>query len=321
MSYKVVRLDPLPYDMSGLRLDKALTKIPEISSRSQAAILIENHHVLVNGQSVKSSYILSSGDKVEIELAPPPPTELLPWNHPLEILFEDKDLLVVNKPAGMVVHPAAGHAQETLVNALLAHTSDLSEGSSLDRPGLVHRIDKETSGLLVIAKNNLAHEKLAEQFKNRSIDRKYWCVVEGRTTTKEGSIESILARHPTHRKKFASIRDLKTKKIITGKENSDKGKWAKTHFKVLKSISGLHYIELKLETGRTHQIRVHLSEVGLPIVGDELYGSKMKLSRFFLHAAELGFVHPTTGQKLFFSVDWPIEDKKMILDWGLLNAN
>jgi 23S rRNA pseudouridine1911/1915/1917 synthase len=203
----------------------------------------------------------------------------------------------------------------------LAHTKNLSEGSAVDRPGLVHRIDKETSGLLVIAKNNVSHEKLARQFKDRTIERKYWCVVEGRLKATHGSAESYLARHPTHRKKFASIRDPKTKKPLTGKNTSGAGKWAKTHFKVLSSKNDLHYLELKLETGRTHQIRVHLSEMGCPIVGDELYGSKKKLSRFFLHAAELGFDHPTTGKRLFFKKDWPQEDKGLITSWGLLNAD
>jgi 23S rRNA pseudouridine1911/1915/1917 synthase len=310
MSSKKIHLDPLPYNMSGLRLDKALALIPEISSRSQAAQLIENSLVFVNGRSVKSSYILSANDTIDVELKPAIPTDLIPWDFPLEILHEDSELLVVNKPAGMVAHPAAGHYQDTLVNALLFHTKNLSEGSSLDRPGLVHRIDKDTSGLLVIAKNNVSHEKLAKQFKDRSIDRKYWCVAEGRLKTTAGSVESYLSRHPSHRKKFASVRD-----------GSGKGKWSKTHFKVLKSKGDLHYLELKLETGRTHQIRVHLSELGLPIVGDELYGSKKSLPRFLLHAAELGFSHPTTGERLFFKIDWPKDDRDLIASWGLTDAN
>jgi 23S rRNA pseudouridine1911/1915/1917 synthase len=311
MSVKKIRLDPLPFEMTGLRLDKALAKIPDIASRSQAAILIEKSNVTVNKKPAKASYILSAGDTVEIELHPNVSETLVPWNFPLEILFEDKDLLVVNKPSGMVAHPAAGHHQDTLVNALLAHTKNLSEGSAVDRPGLVHRIDKETSGLLVIAKNNLSHEALARQFKERSIDRKYWCVAEGRLKSKAGSVESYLARHPTHRKKFASVRDPKSKT----------GKWAKTHYKVLSSHGTLHYLELKLETGRTHQIRIHLSEMGIPIAGDELYGSKRKLGRFLLHAAELGFTHPTTGKRLFFKKDWPEDDKNLIRSWGLLNAD
>lgn len=321
MSSKKIRLEPLPFEMHGLRLDKALAKIPEVSSRSQAAILIEQSKVSVNGKNPKSSYILSANDILEVELSVTLPTKLVPWEFPLEILYEDEDLLVVNKPAGMVVHPAAGHFEKTLVNALLFHTKNLSNGSAEGRPGLVHRIDKETSGLLVIAKNNFSHDKLASQFKNRTIDRKYWCVVEGKLKSQSGQIESYLARHPTHRKKFASLRDPKTKKILIGKEKSDAGKWSKTHFKVLKSHGELHYLELKLETGRTHQIRVHMSELGSPIVGDELYGSKRKLSRFFLHAAELGFEHPRTGNRLFFKKDWPKEDKDQITSWGLLNGN
>jgi 23S rRNA pseudouridine1911/1915/1917 synthase len=321
MSAKTIRLDPLPYSMSGLRLDKAIAQLPEISSRSQAAILIDNENVLVNGRVGKSSYILSAGDRIEIQLEAPPPSDLVAWDFPLDIVYEDSDLIVVNKPAGMVAHPAAGHYEQTLVNALLHHTKSLSEGSASDRPGLVHRIDKETSGLLVIAKNNSSHEKLAQQFKDRTIDRKYWAVVEGKLKSAEGSIESYLTRHPTHRKKFASLRDPKTKKVIVGKGTSDIGKWAKTHYKVLWSRGNLHYLELKLETGRTHQIRVHLSEMGCPIVGDELYGSKKDLPRFLLHAAELGFTHPTTGKRLFFKVDWPKEDKDLIASWGLLSAS
>ena len=205
-------MDLLPTEMIGLRLDRALALLPQINSRSQAALLIENNAIQVNGKIVKASYLLQAKDILEAEILPPPPTELVPWDYPLDILFEDPYLIVVNKPAGMVVHPAAGHYTDTLVNALLAHTRNLSEGSALDRPGLVHRIDKETSGLLVIAKDNLTHENLAQQFKARTIDRKYFAVVEGRLKTPSGSYDSYLARHPSHRKKFASVRDLKTKK-------------------------------------------------------------------------------------------------------------
>jgi 23S rRNA pseudouridine1911/1915/1917 synthase len=318
MSFQKIRLDPLPSEMSGLRLDKALALMSEVSSRSQAALLIENNHVWVNGKMANASYILQSRDILEVEIAPPPPTDLVAWNHPLEIVFEDNDLIVVNKPAGLVVHPAAGHHSDTLVNALLAHTQNLSDGSASDRPGLVHRIDKETSGLLVIAKNNFTHDKLARQFKDRTTDRKYFAVVEGKLRHQSGTVESFLARHPLHRKKFSSVRDPKSKKILTDMKNPpETGKWAKTHFKVLKSNGNLHYLELKLETGRTHQIRVHLAEMGCPIVGDTLYGSQRELPRFLLHAAELGFVHPQSNQKLFFKKDWPEEDLKLIQSWGL----
>lgn len=318
MSTQKIRLELLPAELIGLRLDKALSLLPEITSRSQAALLIEGDAALVNGKVVKASYILQAKDILEFEILPPPPTELMAWNHPLDILFEDDCLIVVNKPAGMVVHPAAGHYTDTLVNALLAHTENLSEGSALERPGLVHRIDKETSGLLVIAKNNLSHEKLAKQFKDRTIDRKYFAVVEGKLKHPAGYYESYLARHPNHRKKFASVRDPKSKKVLTAIEPAPEvGKWSKTHFKILKTHAQLHYMELKLETGRTHQIRVHLSELGVPVVGDVLYGSKRELPRFYLHAAELGFIHPQTGEKLFFKKDWPEEDLKLIHGWGL----
>ncbi len=318
MSSKKIRLESLPAEMIGLRLDKALALLPEINSRSQAALLIEDEATLVNGKLVKASYVLQSKDILEVEILPSPPTKLVPWNYPLDILFEDAFLLVVNKPAGMVVHPAAGHYTDTLVNALIAHTGNLSEGSAVDRPGLVHRIDKETSGLLVIAKDNFSHGNLAQQFKDRSIDRKYFAVVEGKLKTTAGFYESYLARHPNHRKKFASLRDPKSKKILTANDPTPEiGKWAKTHFKTLKTHAQLRYMELKLETGRTHQIRVHLSDMGAPVVGDVLYGSKRELPRFYLHAAELGFIHPKTGEKLFFKKDWPEEDLKLIHGWGL----
>ena len=318
MSSQKIRLDSLPAEMIGLRLDKALALLPQINSRSQAAHLIEDDAILVNGNLAKASYIIQADDLLEIEILPPPPTDLIPWNYPLDIIFEDQDLIVVNKPAGMVVHPAAGHYTETLVNALLAHTKSLSEGSAFDRPGLVHRIDKETSGLLVIAKNNFSHEKLALQFKNRTIIRKYYAVAEGRLKNPSSSYESYLARHPNHRKKFASLRDLKTKKVITSADPApESGKWAKTHYKILKMHAHFIYLELKLETGRTHQIRVHLSELGAPVVGDTLYGSKKELPRFYLHAAELGFIHPRSGETLFFKKDWPSEDLKLIQSWGL----
>lgn len=321
MAHRRILLSPLPSEMIGLRLDKALSLLPEIASRSQAALLIEAAKVLVNQRKGKSSYLLEAPDVIEIQLGPPTESHLIPWNYPLEVLFEDNELLVVNKPAGMVVHPAAGHRQDTLVNALIFHTPHLSDGSTWDRPGLVHRIDKETSGLLVVAKNNYSHEFLAKQFKDRSIERKYWAVVEGPMKSQQTAMESYLARHPLHRKKFASVRDPKTKKIIMGPQAPSHGKWAKTHFKVLHSHGTFHYLELKLETGRTHQIRVHLSEMGLPIVGDELYGSKQKLNRFYLHAAELGFMHPVTKERLFFRTDWPKDDRALIQQWGLLNVH
>ena len=318
MSSQKIRLESLPAEMIGLRLDKALSLLPEINSRSQASLLIEAGAAKVNGKQAKASYVLQAKDILDLEVLSPPPSELAPWDFPLDILFEDSYLLVVNKPAGMVVHPAAGHYSDTLVNALLAHTENLSEGSALDRPGLVHRIDKETSGLLVIAKNNLSHENLAHQFKNRTMHRKYFAVVEGKLKNSAGFYESYLARHPQHRKKFASVRDLKTKKILTTTDAIPEiGKWSKTHYKILKTHAQIHYMELKLETGRTHQIRVHLSEMGAPVVGDVLYGSKRELPRFYLHAAELGFVHPQTGEKLFFKKDWPEEDLKLIQSWGL----
>lgn len=307
--------------MIGLRLDKALSLIPEISSRSRAEYLLDQKRVLVNGEICKSSYKIETGDEFEISLPEVVPSGLNTLDMKLDILFEDKDVIVINKPAGLVVHPAAGHAHDTLVNALVGHTKDLSMKFGEDRPGIVHRLDRDTSGLLVVAKNDKAHEHLAQQFKIRSVHRSYLAVCIGVPARTSGVIESFLGRHPIDRKRYSSVLD-RDKKIIRDRDaEPPTGKWAVTRFEVIKRLpSNITYLKLKLETGRTHQIRVHLSEIGLPIIGDETYGADKKIKnihntqfrdiaksfpRFALHAAELGFEHPTTGEQLSFKVPWP----------------
>lgn len=306
-------------DQHNIRLDKFLSEIAEIGSRSRAQVLIEKKNVLVNKKNEKNSYIVKQKDFVEVEI---PEDEnlnqdLLPLNLNLDVVFEDKDLIVINKPAGLVVHPAAGHAQDTLVNALLHHTNDLSMKFGEKRPGIVHRIDRDTSGLLVVAKNDFSHEKLAQQFKQKSIHRVYFAVVTGEVKNPKGTIQSYLHRHPKNRKKYCSARDNKNKIIVTPNLEIENTKWSVTHYTRLSINKKLSYLRLQLETGRTHQIRIHLSEMGHPIYGDETYGFKHKVSsvhfnRFLLHAAELGFTHPRTNKLMNFSASWPTEEKKFI---------
>lgn len=293
---------------AGQRIDKFLFELKEFNSRSQSANLIQSGKVLVNKKKVKPSYLLREGDRIEFSLPIKKLNALSKKPMDLNIVFEDDDLLVVNKPSGLVVHPATSHQDDTLVNGLLAHTQSLSTVGSSERPGIVHRIDKDTSGLLVIAKNDEAHRHLAQQFKEKSVHRIYWAIVFGEPKEENGKISSNLARHPIHRKKFASC-------------TPPLGKQAITHFKKIQTSSrGLSLLHLSLETGRTHQIRVHLSEKRHPIVGDELYGGVkpakglkstplrsliQKMDRFALHAAELGFIHPRFNRPLSFSVGWP----------------
>ncbi|KHD88032.1 MAG: pseudouridylate synthase [Bdellovibrio sp. ArHS] len=320
-------------EMHGLRLDKALALIEEIGTRSRASHLIDSSAILLNGKTAKASATVKENDQIEITLPEAVPSELQPYDFKLDILFEDEDLIVINKPAGLVVHPAAGHAHDTLVNALIAHTEDLSMKFGEERPGIVHRLDKETSGIIVTAKNDKAHESLTAQFKERSTHRIYYAVCVGTAKAlSSGTIKSFLARHPTDRKRYASVLD-EDKRPYADKENPPEiGKWAVTHYEVLNRKSGLSYLKLKLETGRTHQIRVHLSETGLPIAGDVLYGADKKtkniearetqesirgLNRFLLHAAELGFTHPRTQERMFFQKDWPEDILQLLKKWGL----
>ena len=302
----------------GLRLDKFLSLHEKIRTRSRAEVLLSSSLIQVNSKIVKASYPVKTNDKVTIQFPVEKTRTLEPSDIALDIVFEDKEVIVVNKPPGLVVHPSAGHESGTLVNALLHHTTDLSMKFNEERPGIVHRIDKETSGLLVVAKNDFAHEKLVQQFQERKVHRIYKAVVFGEFPVSFGRIESNLGRHPVDRKKFASVPE---------------GKWSATKYKVLKKAHQLSYLELKLETGRTHQIRVHMSEKSHPLVGDNLYGGAKRirtveakriqediknLKRFLLHAEQLGFQHPTTNEWMQFEKTWPDEDLKLLKSWDLI---
>lgn len=325
-----IQFVPAPTDV-GQRIDKVLGQHPEIGSRSKAESLISTGQVLLKGKAVKSSHRVGEGDEYLIEIPPPEPSELQPLDLDLEVLFEDEDLLVLNKPAGLVVHPAAGHAQDTLVNALLHRPSNFQMKFGENRPGIVHRLDKDTSGLLVVAKNDFSQDGLVAQFKSRQVHRRYQALILNRGLHQTGSIQSYLGRHPSDRKRFASLRDPQGKIIEAPGLEPNGGKWAKTHYKIVQQrASGLALVVLKLETGRTHQIRVHLSEKGASILADPIYNRVtncqgkasglsgeetrliQELPRLALHAFELGFNHPRSGQPHFFRMDWP-EDIRPIL--------
>lgn len=276
---------------SGIRLDKALADLTELS-RSQANEAIKNGNILVNGKAVKAKYSVKEGDLVTYDLPEPEVLEYEAEDIPLDIVYEDDDVAVVNKPQGMVVHPSVGHTSGTLVNALMYHIHDLSSINGVVRPGIVHRIDKDTSGLLMIAKNDRAHQALAEELKDKKSLRKYLAIVHGNISNDRGVIEAPIGRSEKDRKKQA----------VTAK-----GKPAVTHFKVLERFGNYTLVELTLETGRTHQIRVHMAYIGHPVAGDPLYGPRktLKGNGQFLHAQTLGFTHSTTGESLRFSVEPP----------------
>ncbi|WP_295487572.1 RluA family pseudouridine synthase [Streptococcus sp. UBA632] len=276
---------------SGIRLDKALADLTELS-RSQANEAIKNGNILVNGKAVKAKYSVKEGDLVTYDLPEPEVLEYEAEDIPLDIVYEDDDVAVVNKPQGMVVHPSVGHTSGTLVNALMYHIHDLSSINGVVRPGIVHRIDKDTSGLLMIAKNDRAHQALAEELKDKKSLRKYLAIVHGNISNDRGVIEAPIGRSEKDRKKQAVMA---------------KGKPAVTHFKVLERFGNYTLVELTLETGRTHQIRVHMAYIGHPVAGDPLYGPRktLKGNGQFLHAQTLGFTHPTTGESLRFSVEPP----------------
>ncbi|AZZ38390.1 RluA family pseudouridine synthase [Bdellovibrio sp. qaytius] len=317
---------PVPAEYSGLRLDKVLVDEPffkdVITTRSYAQNMIEKGYIAINGERTKSSYALKEADNIDIFIPEVKPTELIPYDYKLDIIFEDDHLIVINKPAGLVVHPSAGHEQNTLVNALLHHTKNLSMKNE-ERPGIVHRIDKETSGLLVVAKNDYAHEHLSLQFKNKTTHRVYYAVVEGRPRVAKATISTYLGRHPNDRKKFSSVR-INNRILTEFEEGFEKGKWAVTHYQTIQSSQSKSLVRVQLETGRTHQIRVHLSEIGHPLLGDMTYGFSAKkakelgITRFYLHAAELGFIHPKTKEPMKFLIDWPRADFEKIKSWGFI---
>lgn len=280
---------------SGKRIDSFLADNTEEMTRSAVQKLIEEGSVEVNGKVPAKNYKLRSGDHICLSIPEPKLPEAKPENIPLDIVFEDDDLLVVNKPKGMVVHPAPGNYDGTLVNALLYHCGDSLSGiNGVLRPGIIHRIDKDTSGLLIVAKNDFSHKLLAEQIKEHSFTRKYRAVVYGNLKEDEATINAPIGRHPVDRKKMT----------VTQKNSRE----AVTHYKVLKRYAGFAYVELKLETGRTHQIRVHMSSIGHPVAGDPVYGPKKVITSLggqCLHAYYIEFVHPRTGQTLSFSSGLP----------------
>jgi 23S rRNA pseudouridine1911/1915/1917 synthase len=326
-----VQLSTLKIEQGGERLDKALASYPEFGTRARVVYLLERELLKVNSRTVKPSYILREGDIITYQLPPPTTSEIKPLDLKLDILFEDEDLIVINKPSGLVVHPAAGHQDDTLVNALKYHTKDLSMKFGEDRPGIVHRLDRDTSGILVVAKNDRSHEFLAAQFKDKSAHRVYFALTYGEFQKRHGQIKSYLARHPSDRKRFASLLDHNKKPLREPDPTITQGKWAVTNYEVVSSTRLFSYVKLQLETGRTHQIRVHLSEMGHPIVGDLTYGSNKRgrslpeptkttvdsLKRFLLHAGELGFIHPTNRQPLHFQAPWPEDMKLLIAELGI----
>ncbi|MFQ9705895.1 MAG: RluA family pseudouridine synthase [Limosilactobacillus pontis] len=280
------------------RIDKQLGHHFAQYSRSQLQRWIEDGNVQVNGQAVKPKYKLATGDVVTIEPEKPKKIDLVPENIPLDIIYEDDDVIVVNKPQGMVVHPAPGHPDHTLVNALLYH-SPLSTINGEFRPGIVHRIDKDTSGLLMVAKNDMAHRSLAAQLKAKTNEREYVALVHGVIKEDRGTIDAPLGRSLKDRKKQAVVAD---------------GRHAVTHFKVLKRYHHYTLVACRLETGRTHQIRVHMKYIGHPLAGDPLYGPRKTLpgNGQYLHARLLGFKHPRTGKQLTFTAPLPPYFRQML---------
>ncbi|NLK96963.1 MAG: RluA family pseudouridine synthase [Epulopiscium sp.] len=280
---------------AGKRVDVFLTNELEEVSRSFIQKLISDEKIKVNQKTIKSNYKLRLDDIIDVEIPDPEPVEILAEPIPLDILYEDKDIIVVNKPQGMVVHPAPGHYTGTLVNALLYHCKDdLSGINGLLRPGIVHRIDKDTSGVLMVAKNDYAHNHLALQLKEHSITRKYNAIVYHNIVNDEGTINAPIGRHPTERKKMA----------VTQKNS----RHAITHYTVLERFGQFTLIEAQLETGRTHQIRVHMKHIGHPLLGDPVYGPKSQpynINGQMLHARVLGFIHPSKKEYMEFEAPIP----------------
>ena len=282
-------------EMEGERIDKCISNYLESLSRSYIQKIIKDGKAYVNDAVVKANYKVKVDDKVQFEIPDCEEPDIPPQDIPLDILYEDKDILIVNKPKDMVVHPAPGHYEGTLVNAIMFHCKDeLSGINGVLRPGIVHRIDKDTTGSIIICKNDEAHRKIAQQLKEHSITRKYRAIVYGRIMEEEGTVNAPIGRHPTDRKKMAI--------------NEKNGKPAVTHYKVLERFDKYTYIECQLETGRTHQIRVHMTSIGHPLLGDEVYGNAkcpFKLEGQTLHAMTIGFIHPTTGEYVEYEAPLP----------------
>ena len=298
-------------DEEGLRLDVFLSRKDPTLSRSQAKRLIEEGEARIDEKAVRASHHLRSGEVVSLRKPSPIPSEVAPEEIPINVLYEDEAIIVVDKPAGMVVHPAAGNPRGTLVNALLFHCRNLSGIGGVMRPGIVHRLDKGTSGLMVVAKSDEAHRHLSEQFKNRRVSKQYTALVHGNLRQDEGVVDAPVGRHPVERKKMST--------------KSRRGKEAITRWRVLERFGDFTLVEAKIDTGRTHQIRVHLSSLGHPVVGDSVYGGSKrtvetpemravvkKLTRQALHAGRLSFAHPVTGQEMTFESPLPEDMDEVI---------
>ncbi|MBM7698399.1 RluA family pseudouridine synthase [Kurthia huakuii] len=291
-------------DSAKNRIDKALASMQDKWSRTQVQNFVDEGHLLVNGEKVKKTYKVKENDIITVDEPEAEPLEILAEDLNLEIIYEDEDVLVVNKPKGMVVHPAPGHATGTLVNGLMHHCTDLSGINGVMRPGIVHRIDKDTSGLLMVAKNDMAHESLVQQLVDKTVTRRYTALVHGHIPHDKGTIDAPIGRDQKNRQKQAVV---------------DNGKHAVTHFHVTGRF-GVDYtvIECRLETGRTHQIRVHMNYIGYPLVGDPKYGPKktMDIGGQALHAGVLGFVHPRTNEYLEFSTPIPADFEALLARLG-----
>ena len=287
-------------DQIGLRLDVWLSEELEMT-RSQVKQAIQREYVKVNGEVVKAGTKLQAGHVVQVDIPEPEAHDVMAEAIPLNIVYEDEDIIVINKAAGMVVHPAAGHWTGTLVHALLWHCKDLSGVGGVIRPGIVHRLDKDTSGLLVVAKNDLSHQSLTRQIKERTMKRQYWALAHGKFKDMQGSIDAPVGRHPNDRKRMAIV---------------ENGRAAVTHYRVLESCGEWTLLECRLETGRTHQIRVHFAGIQHPLVGDEVYGwGRLELGaqRQMLHAQCLELRHPTSNEEMTFFADIP-EDFRLVLE-------
>lgn len=283
-------------DESGKRLDAWLAENETELSRSRWQGLIKNGLVTVNDTPAKANLKLREGDRVEWTIPEPVPTETLPENIPLDILFEDSHIIVINKPAGLVVHPAAGNKDGTLVNALLHHCTDLAGIGGEERPGIVHRLDKDTSGVMVVAKTEAAMNELARQFKKRETEKEYMAIVRGNLNPSFGYVETTIGRHPFHRKKMCA--------------NVKRGRRAVSNFKTEEKLKNASLLRVRIETGRTHQIRVHMAFIKHPILGDKLYARRLPTDelwpdRQMLHATKLSIVHPNTGKKMTFQAPLP----------------
>lgn len=286
-------------DRSGVRLDQYVCQSGAGISRTSLQRLIADGHVTLNDMPAKASQKIRAGDTVVVSIPPPEPSPyLIPEDIPLDILYEDADVVVVNKPAGVTVYPAPGHPRQTLMNAILAHCPDVSRIDASVRPGVVHRLDKDTSGVMVVAKNKAAQLNLSAQLKNRRVLKQYLVLVKGNPTPGEGTVDAPIGRHPKDRKRMA---------VVSG------GRQARTHYRVVRRLGRYSLVEATLETGRTHQIRVHFSHVGWPVAGDGVYGVKVGwLGRQFVHASRLGLRLPSNGEWVVFGAELPRELKEAL---------